>query len=39
MRNETPKLTDAELEIMHVVWELARSTNVSTNVAPSRTPQ
>ena len=22
MKNETPKLTDAELEIMHVVWEL-----------------
>jgi BlaI family penicillinase repressor len=26
MRNETPKLTDAELEIMHVVWELDNAT-------------
>jgi len=26
MRNETPKLTDAELEIMHVVWELDDAT-------------
>ena len=26
MRNETPKLTDAELEIMHVVWELDGAT-------------
>ena len=26
MKNETPKLTDAELEIMHVVWELDNAT-------------
>jgi len=26
MKNETPKLTDAELEIMHVVWELDGAT-------------
>jgi len=26
MKNETPKLTDAELEIMHVVWELDDAT-------------
>jgi predicted transcriptional regulator len=26
MKNETPKLTNAELEIMHVVWELDGAT-------------
>ena len=26
MKNETPNLTDAELEIMHVVWELDNAT-------------
>jgi len=26
MKNKTPKLTDAELEIMHVVWELDDAT-------------
>ena len=26
MKNETPKLTNAELEIMHVVWELDSAT-------------
>jgi len=26
MKNETPKLTNAELEIMHVVWEFAGAT-------------
>jgi len=26
MKNKTPKLTDAELEIMHVVWELDNAT-------------
>ncbi len=26
MKNETPKLTNAELEIMHVVWELDDAT-------------
>jgi BlaI family penicillinase repressor len=26
MKNETPKLTDAELEIMHVLWELDDAT-------------
>ena len=26
MKNETPNLTDAELEIMHVVWELDSAT-------------
>ena len=26
MKNKSPKLTDAELEIMHVVWELDNAT-------------